>query len=142
MKKLVLFLLLTSPLLAWAQVDDMYYVPKKEKKVLVVKSAEEIYFADDNNLVVDGGYYDDYTDEYADEVETVYYTNDLYDLVDDYTYSNRIVRFRSPSRLLSSTIYWDLKYNCGINDWFVYDDGFSVYVYPTANNYLYYNYPY
>ena len=59
MKKLVLFLLLTSPLLSWAQVDDMYFVPKKEKKVLVVKSAEEVYFADDDNLVTDVEYYDD-----------------------------------------------------------------------------------
>ena len=64
MKKLVLFLLLTSPLLAWAQVDDMYYVPKKEKKVLVVKSAEEIYMVDEVDSI---GYVDEYADEYVDE---------------------------------------------------------------------------
>ena len=116
MKKLVLFLLLTSPLLALAQVNDMYYVPKKEKKVLVVKSAEEMYLVDDTETV-----YEDevYVDEYADEVETAYFTNDLYDVVDDYTYSTRIVRFQSPRRLLSSSLYWDLRYDCGINDWLV-----------------------
>ena len=77
MKKLVLFLLLTSPLFALAQVNDMYYVPKKEKKVLVVKSAEEIYFADDNNLVVDGEFNLEnrfgftYADEFVGEWEFV-----------------------------------------------------------------------
>ena len=46
MKKVFLLLMLVSPLLSIAQVDDMYFVPKKEKKVLVVKSAEEIYMED------------------------------------------------------------------------------------------------
>ena len=119
----------------------MYFVPKKEKKVLLVKSAEEVYMADDDNLVVEDEYNDDYVDEYIDDTESSYFTNDLYDVMDDYTYSSRIVRFHSPHRLLSNTLYWDLKYNCGIYDWLVYDDGYSVYVYPTANN-IYYNYPY
>ena len=138
MKKLVLFLLLASPLLALAQVNDMYFVPKKEKKVLVVKSAEEIYLVDDVENVDNGG---EYTDEYVDEAETAYFTNDLYDVMDDYTYSTRIVRFQSPSRLLSTNLYWDLKYSCGINDWLVYDNGYTVYIYPTANN-IFYNDPY
>ena len=138
MKKLVLFLLLTSPLLAFAQVDDMYFVPKKEKKVLVVKSAEEIYMVDEVDSI---GYVDEYADEYVDEAETAYFTNDLYDVVDDYTYSTRIVRFQSPNRLFSTNLYWDLKYSCGINDWLVYDNGYSVYIYPTANN-IFYNDPY
>ena len=140
MKKFVLFLLLASPLLVWAQADDMYYVPKKETKVNTAKSANDFYFAEDENPV-DEDCYSYETDGYAGETEFAYYTNDLYEVMDDYTYSNRIIRFQSPRRLLSSSLYWDLKYNCGINDWLVYDDGYSVYVYPTANN-LYYNNPY
>ena len=130
MKKFVLLLMLFSPLFAWAQADDMYFVPKKEKKVLVVKSAEELYLADEVGTV----------NEEVDSMAGVghsYFTNDLYDVVDDYTYSNRIIRFQSPRRLFSSTLYWDLKYDCGINDWFVYDDGYAVYIYPTANNHYY-----
>ena len=134
MKKVFLFLMLVSPLLSVAQVDDMYFVPKKEKKVLAVKSAEEIFMVDEVDSL-------EYTDEYVDEAETAYFTNDLFDVMDDYTYSTRIVRFQSPHRLLSSNLYWDLRYDCGINDWFVYDNGYAVYIYPTANNYLY-NYPY
>ena len=134
MKKVFLFLVLLSPLLSVAQVDDMYFVPKKEKKVLAVKSAEEIYMVDDVDSL-------EYVDEYADEAGNAYFTNDLFDVMDDYTYSTRIVRFQSPRRLLSSNLYWDLRYDCGINDWLVYDDGYTVYVYPTANNYLY-SYPY
>ena len=130
MKKLVLFLLLSTPLLALAQVDDMYFVPKKEKKAVVVKSVEEVYLADDDNVVLE----DADEMDYVEDVQESYYTNDLYDVVDDYTYSNRIIRFQSPRRLLTSNIYWDLKYDCGINDWFVYDNGYTVYVYPTANN--------
>lgn len=140
MKKFILFLLLASPLLAWAQADDVYYVPKKENKQQAVKTASDFYLAEDDVWVEDE---DDLyeSDEYVDEVETAYFTNDLYEVMDDYTYSSRIVRFQSPRRMLSNSLYWDLKYNCGINDWLVYDDGYAVYVYPTANN-IYYNYPY
>ena len=79
MKKLLLLLMLITPVLSWAQIDDMYFVPKKEKKVLVVKSAEEVYFTDDNNTVVD--VVDDV--EYVNDVDEAYYTNDLYDVVSD-----------------------------------------------------------
>ena len=99
MKKFALLLMLVYPVLTWAQADDVYFVPKKEKKVLVVKSAEEVYFVDDNDVLVEDVYE-------ADLVDT-YYTNDLYDVVDDYTYSNRIIRFRSPRRSLSSNLFWD-----------------------------------
>ena len=130
MKKVFLLLMLVSPLLSMAQVNDMYFVPKKEKKVIAVKSAEEIYMVDDVDSL-------EYVDEYVDEAGNAYFTNDLFDVMDDYTYSTRIVRFQSPRRLLSSNLYWDLRYDCGINDWFVYDDGYALYIYPTANNYLY-----
>ena len=117
MKKFALLLMLVYPVLTWAQSDDVYFVPKKEKKVLVVKSAEEVYFVDDDDVLVEEEVYDDNVD--------VYYTNDLYDVVDDYTYSNRIIRFRSPRRSLSSNLFWDLRYDYGINDWLVYDDGYT-----------------
>ena len=126
MKKAFLLLMLVSPLISIAQVDDMYFVPKKEKNVLVVKSAEEIYMEDVDSV----GYADGFVDEYVDEAEAGYFTNDLYGVMDDYTYSTRIVRFQSPRRLLSSSLYWDLRYDCGINDWFVCDDGHTLYIYP------------
>ena len=127
--------MLVYPVLTWAQVDDVYFVPKKEKKVLVVKSAEEVYFADADEVFVEDVYETDY---YDDDAVGAYYTNDLYDVIDDYTYSNRIIRFRSPRRLLSSNLFWDLRYDYGINDWFVYDDGYTISIYPTYGN-LYYN---
>ena len=97
MKKFAFLLMLIIPLASIAQ-DDIYYVPKKAKKVLVVKSAEDSYFVDAD----DTGY-----EEYEEEDESVYYTNDpdyLYD--DDYTYSKRIVRFRSPRRLVASSTFF------------------------------------
>lgn len=128
MKKFLLFLLMTTPLFTWAQVDDMYYVPKKEKKVLHVKSAEEVYFADDNTAI------DEDSLTYIGDENEDYYTNDLYDVMDDYTYSNRIIRFQSPRRMYANDIYWDLMYGCGVNDWYVYDNGYTLYIYPTGNN--------
>ncbi len=128
MKKFLLFLLMTTPLFTWAQVDDMYYVPKKEKKVLHVKSAEEVYFADDNTAI------DEDSLTYIGDENEGYYTNDLYDVMDDYTYSNRIIRFQSPRRMYANDIYWDLMYGCGVNDWYVYDNGYTLYIYPTGNN--------
>ena len=128
MKKFLLFLLMTTPLFTWAQVDDMYYVPKKEKKDLHVKSAEEVYFADDNTAI------DEDSLTYIGDENEGYYTNDLYDVMDDYTYSNRIIRFQSPRRMYANDIYWDLMYGCGVNDWYVYDNGYTLYIYPTGNN--------
>ncbi len=50
----------------------------------------------------------------------------------DYTYSSRIVRFHSPRRavVLSSPLYWDVVYNCGLDNWTIYDDGIYWDVYP------------
>ncbi len=139
MKKIAFLLLLTFPLAIFAQVDDIYFVPKKEKKVLVVEGAEDAYFVDadelaggDADVVVDGHEYDTY-------IENMYYTNDVDDVYDDYGYSSRIIRFRSPGRLLSSNLYWDLTYNCGINDWLVYDNGYSIDIYPTSINPFYWS---
>ncbi|MBR3916286.1 MAG: hypothetical protein IKJ49_03990 [Bacteroidaceae bacterium] len=159
MKRVVLFLLALIPFVSMAQYDEVYFVPKKEKKTVVIKSSEECYFVDAEEYVSnDASEYDEYAegvyeedtltlniDDLVSATERVSYTNDpdLY-FDNDYSYSTRIVRFRSPGRLYSSTLRWDLVYGCGINDWLVYDNGYSIDIYPTVNNPLYhwgrYNY--
>ena len=129
MKKFFLFLLLVAPLAAWSQTDDLYFVPKKQKAQLVVKGAEEVYFVGDNDYVGDSA---------VDVVADGYYTNDIYDLTDEYRYSTRIVRFQSPRRLYGSSLFWDLHYGSGFNDWYVYDDGYTINIVPTFNNPLAY----
>ena len=129
MKKFFLFLLLVAPLAAWSQTDDLYFVPKKQKAQLVVKGAEEVYFVGDNDYVGDSA---------VDVVGNGYYTNDIYDLTDEYRYSTRIVRFQSPRRLYGSSLYGGLYYDCGFNDWYVYDDGYTINIVPTFNNPLAY----
>ncbi len=127
MKRLFLLLLMAFPFVASAQHDDIYFVPKKGTKAVVVKYVDEY------------DEYDEYDDEWYDEDENVCYTNDLYDLYDeDYRYSRRIVRFRNPHSNVSSPLYWDLMYGCGVNDWMVYDDGYYLNIYPTYTNPLYY----
>ena len=133
MKKFALLMMLVYPVLTWAQADDVYFVPKKEKTVLVVKSAEEVYFVDDDALVEDV-----YETDYVD----TYYTDNLYEVIDDYTYSNRIIRFRSPRRLLSSNLFWDWRFEYGMNDWYIYDNGYTINIYPTYSNPYYYSYSY
>lgn len=128
MKKSILILMLIFPFVASAQFDDIYFVPKKEKKVVVISNENDNVYVDDEELYV------------TDDVESMYYTNDPYEYYDndDYQYSTRIVRFRSPGSLVGSNLYWDLRYNCGINDWLVYDNGYTVDIYPTYNNSAYY----
>ena len=128
MKKLVLLLVLAFPLMSLAQHDDIYFVPTKEKKVVIVTDADNVVLLDDEE------YY--YEDEYAyDE----YTTGDAY-LYDneDYLYSTRLLRFRSPNGYMGSNLYWDLIYNSGMNDWTFYDDGYYINVYPTYSNPVYY----
>ena len=124
MKKLFLLLVFVYPMLLFAQHDDIYFVPKKEKKVVVSVTKTE-------NLVS----LEDEDDCYDDET---YYTDDYGYENDDFRYSTRIVRFRNPRSAVSSRLYWDLTYNCGINDWLVYDDGYYLDIYPTYSNTLYY----
>lgn len=134
MKRCMLLLAILLPLISLAQVNDIYFVPTKEKKTVVVKSAEVNSFADiDDNYTTEESFVVDTL-----ETEVAYYTNDLYDLYWEYDYSTRIVRFRSPGRLMGSSLYWDLRYNSGINDWLVYDNGYTIDIYPTANNPFYY----
>lgn len=143
-----MFLVLVSPLVATAQVDDVYFVPTKEneEKVLVVKSTAEKYNIDNTSESsmrnVDeynrrSTAYTNAPDEYIDEnyTDEYVYEDDSYD---DYSYSTRIIRFRNPRRAVYSSIYWDLMYGCGINDWLIYDNGYSIDIYPTYNNPFYF----
>lgn len=145
---IAMFLVLVSPLAATAQADDVYFVPSKEneEKVLVVKSTAERYNIGNNpNYPVRNvdeynrrsSAYTDAPDEYVDEnySDEYYYDDGSYD---DYSYSTRIIRFRNPRRAVYSSIYWDLMYGCGINDWLIYDNGYSIDIYPTYNNPFYF----
>ena len=143
-----MFLVLVSPLVATAQVDDVYFVPTKEseEKVLVVKSTAEKYNIDNTSASsmrnVDeynrrSTVYTNAPDEYIDENYTDEYVCED-DSYDDYSYSTRIIRFRNPRRAVYSSIYWDLMYGCGINDWLIYDNGYSIDIYPTYNNPYYF----
>ena len=129
MKKLFLLLVLVSPLMSFAQHDDIYFVPKKEKKVVVASSAN------DNSFVglgdVEQSVYEEVDDIYNADEPIVYAD-------DDFSYSTRIVRFRTPHTVVGSSLYWDLTYNSGMNNWLLYDDGFYLDIYPTYSNPLYY----
>ena len=123
MKKFILLLLLASPLMSFAQHDDIYFVPTREKKVVAsVTETENLVLIEDE-------------DEWCDE--EAYYTDDYGYDDEDYRYSTRIVRFRN-NGYIGSPLYWELTYNCGINDWIVYDDGYYLDIYPTYSNTLYY----
>lgn len=126
MKKMVLLFMLVCPLFSLAQYNDIYFVPKKEKKVIVAASASDNMFVD----IDDARNYVDVDSEVVDYVDDAYEYNDN----DDYRYSTRIVRFRSPDRLVASSLYWDLRYNCGLNDWLIYDDGYTIDIYPAYDN--------
>ena len=129
MRKLFLLLVLAYPLISVAQHDDIYFVPKKEKKTVVESKAR------DNSFVG----LDDVEQSVYEDVDEIYTTSESFDYSDDdFRYSTRIVRFRSPHTLVGSTLYWDLTYNSGINDWMVYDDGYYLDIYPTYSNPVYY----
>ena len=130
-----MFLLLLLPLSLYAQVNDMFYVPKKEvkqKDVVKILSAE-----DDEWGVADNGNNRD-VDEYnrrgkvvprnsaskADEVyvDDTYYVDEAYneeDYTTEYDYSTRIVRFHNPVSIVLSPWHWDIYYPT-----YYYYDGF------------------
>lgn len=141
---IAVMLLLVSPFTALAQADDIYFVPKKsgEKKIVIESVAEKYNIVDATKVtsrsVDEYNRRSGYTDDPEMYIEENY--DDGYDTVDeyqDYDYSTRIVRFRSPRRAIS-TIYWDLVYTTSFSDWYIYDNGYSIDIYPTINNPLYY----
>ncbi len=141
---LPLLAILVSPFMAMAQVDDAYFVPtRKSEKSLVVESVAEKYSvkdvqksaarnADEYNRR--SGFTND-PEAYVEENFSDGFSSDS--SYQDFDYSTRIVRFHSPRRALSP-LYWDLAYDCGVNDWYVYDNGYSIDIYPTASNPLFY----
>lgn len=146
LRALAVLLLLVSPFAGSAQVDDIYFVPKKsEKKTLVVERISDKYGIDsevkspmrdvDEYNRRSSGYTND-PEAYIEENYSDEYESDA-DEYQEYDYSTRIIRFHSPRRAFSS-IYWDLSYGCGINDWYVYDNGYTIDIYPTVNNPLYF----
>lgn len=137
MKNLLIFILLLVPVSLLAQDDDLYFVPEKpSKKAEISKVSPEAGNAKKSVEFVD--YHSSSRNE--DEYNRMYsYSNDTqstgsttteggyeedgsYDSEDDYTYSRRILRFRSPRAglIVSSPLYWDLVYDYGVYD-YVYD---------------------
>lgn len=122
-----LLLLLFLPFVSFAQVNDMFYVPKKDKKQK--DTVKVVYVVDDDEWGIADNGNDRDVDEYnrrgksvvsySDTVETEVYVEDVYDeavynevvYVNNYNYSTRIVRFHNPVRFLWSYPYsWDWCY--------------------------------
>ena len=141
MKKWIVWaLLLAMPVLAMAQDDDLYFTPRKKQPtttqsqlpqgvVTVVPDDEpatlQVYNSrsrDDDEYNRRGvgyqtsGGYDEATDVADDAADDPAYDDE------DYYYSRRILRFRSPrvGIALSSPYYWDLVYTLGAYD-YLYD---------------------
>ena len=143
----MLLLMLFTTFVARAQ-DDVYFVPTKKNKANDVKGANDVYFVDveeyltddDSHLSDSDSTYASYADDLLQQYDDSAYYAESHDLLfdSDFRYSARIVRFRNPDRLFGNPHYWDLLYGYGINDWLVYDTGYSLDIYPTASNPFYY----
>lgn len=165
----LLAVLTTLPATAWAQTDDLYYLPKKEKAKTTVatterntatkspSNAQTIVVRDVKGNVRN---VDEYNRRYSSRDyqistsnDTVYlderpynergeWVNGFNGSEDDYEYAMRLVRFRNPRYAISvsSPLYWDVVYGgYGMWDWNVYDDGMYAYVFPTYTNRLWWD---
>ena len=143
MRVSLLLLSLVLSAVAYAQVDDIYFVPKKEKKVAVERT-NDIYDDYDTGVGIANTIDDDVynrrvnvLEESVDDEE--YEESDLFADEDEYEYSSRIVRFHSPHRVIvSSPWYWDVVYTSGSNNWVIYDDGIYWDLYPSYYSSWYY----
>ncbi|MCM1347150.1 MAG: hypothetical protein NC206_08705, partial [Bacteroides sp.] len=146
MKKFMLFAISFAmmPILSMAQDDDLYFTPvKKDKKsekkeeVVVKKTPRTTFVIEAENPTVEvytqnsrnedeynrrfnnGDSYQNVTENETEETDDRNYDNNE----EDYYYSRRILRFRSPrvGIAISSPLYWDLVYNYGAYD-YLYDD--------------------
>lgn len=143
MRVSLLLLSLVLSAVAYAQVDDIYFVPKKEKKVAVERTND---ICDDYDTgvgianTIDDDVYNrrvNVLEESVDDEE--YEESDLFADEDEYEYSSRIVRFHSPHRVIvSSPWYWDVVYTSGSNNWVIYDDGIYWDLYPSYYSSWYY----
>lgn len=140
MRSLVFFALLLMPTIMMAQDDDLYFVPEKpvkqsERGVRQYAEPGEVENLASEEVVYGNSKRDE--DEYnrmysysgssqnaggADYADTDTLDADMYDDSEDFEYSRRIVRFRSPriGLALSSPFYWDLVYSYGAYD-YLYD---------------------
>ena len=134
MKNLFVTLLMLVPASLMAQDDDLYFVPEKPAAKVVKETSASKYSVDDNKKddIVDYHSSSRNEDEYNrmynfggdsqnagsyDEKDEQEYAPE-----DDYAYSRRILRFRSPrvGLIVSSPFYWDLVYTYGAYD-YIYD---------------------
>lgn len=140
MRNLILLSMLLVSTCVMAQDDDLYFVPEKPKKQQKLVVAEETAQSKPSIEVYNNSSRneDEYNRMYSysgatqnagsadgesleaeyEEVDGTDYENSE----DDFTYSRRIVRFRSPrvGLALSSPFYWDLVYSYGAYD-YLYD---------------------
>lgn len=153
------------PLFGYAQVDDMYFVPKKEKETKTVRQdvtptqrqtpeSDETFVFSDTYMPADHNTRD--VDEYnrryqfsgtlpedstaVDVEEEGEWVNGFKGSDADYAYTKRILRFYTPTVGIpvSSPLYWDLCYGPNSIYWNVYDDGIYAYAFPSSWNSLYY----
>lgn len=138
-------IMLVSPVIVQAQADDVYFVPtKKSEKAIVVESVAEKYNVKNiaKSAVRDVDEYNRRSTAISNEPEAYVEENadDGYSAVmeeyQDYDFSTRIIRFHTP-RSTFGPLYWDFVFG-GINDWYVYDNGYNIDIYPTASNPFYY----
>ena len=152
----------------YAQVDDMYFVPKKEepKKASTVvvtyetqhdepEAGGDVWAAGEEPVYATGEVRD--VDEYnrrgiwADGTEedslesgdsTDVASRAALDPGDDYECSKRILRFCTPTIgvAVSSPLYWDLCYGPNAIYWDVYDDGVYAYAFPSSWSTFYWGY--
>ncbi len=150
MKKFILFAISFAmmPILSMAQDDDLYFTPvKKDKKsekkeesatkktprtTFVIEAENptvEVYTQNSRNedeynrRFANGNAYQDTAENEETESSN---DEDYENNENDYYYSRRILRFRSPrvGIAVSSPLYWDLVYNYGAYD-YLYDDYYA-----------------
>lgn len=118
MKRICLLVFSISPLLLFAQINDMFYVPKKEVKMdnvsTILSTGEDEWGSVSNRTTRDvdeynrrGGYNAPANTISADAVENII-VNNYQEESNDYDYSTRIVRFHNPTSVVVTTYdYWD-----------------------------------
>lgn len=130
MKNLIITLLLLIPVLSKAQDDDLYFIPEKP----VTRTVDKAKTNSENHEIIDYHSSSRNEDEYnrmysfsgddqnAGSADTVNVEEDNFEDKDDYEYSRRILRFRSPriGMIVSSPLYWDMVYTYGAYD-YIYD---------------------
>ena len=114
----------------------------KLKTVAVNKTPEVVYDASGVERNVD-----EYNRRYSSNTEDIYvvetdddeseWKSGLDDSQEDYVYTTRLIRFRSPRVAVpvSSPLYWDVVYLWSPLDWNVYVGGYYSYVSPTWINF-------